>query len=203
MTKNKNLSILKERKETMKKKLTKQEYEQAKLRLKEIDEEKKVLEESVPSLGYQSHIKLGKNFDELIINIMRSNNYIDEEINHIVNDFIQNTKTSKKIQKKLLQEIKADIETLRKVPLAARNQEDSPEVIAVSQHYPGYDTLHHKLTDLIDQRKANDFLYQKVDQLDQETIHLEQLTIAYEKRYKKQNRKKVKQKQKSYSQKKE
>ena len=57
----------------MKKKLTKQEYEQAKLRLKEIDEEKKVLEESAPSLGYQSHIKLGKNFDELIINIMRMN----------------------------------------------------------------------------------------------------------------------------------
>ena len=81
----------------MKKNITREEYENALVRIDFIYREKELLECMSRNKIYNAHIDLPGTFGELLINIIRENKNINNLINELENSFLQSFKKDKKL----------------------------------------------------------------------------------------------------------
>ena len=92
---------------------SKEEYFDLIDRLKFIDRERELLEKLSNTNNYNAHIKLPNSFGELLINIIRENNHINESINIIIQGMLINYKNNKDEFKKINDNITKFVDYLR------------------------------------------------------------------------------------------
>lgn len=173
----------------MKKQITEEEYKKALKRLKFIAEERKNLEYAVENKQYIAHIALAENFEELLINLKRDNQSIDEEIKRAIKNFFSTITTTEEIKKDIKNIIKMQITKLENTPLEDEISENMIELQTIIAHFPEFETLYSNVKDSINRKKTNNYLANYISFLEEEADTLKIVTFNYEKQQKKRKKK--------------
>ncbi len=173
----------------MKKQITEEEYKKALKRLKFIASERKNLEYAVENKQYIAHIALAENFEELLINLKRDNQSIDEEIKRAIKNFFSTITTTEEIKKDIKNIIKMQITKLENTPLEDEISENMIELQTIIAHFPEFETLYSNVKDSINRKKTNNYLANYISFLEKEADTLKIVTFNYEKQQKKEKRK--------------
>lgn len=169
----------------MKKQITEEEYKKALKRLKFIAEERKNLEYAVENKQYIAHIALAENFEELLINLKRDNQSIDEEIKRAIKNFFSTITTTEEIKKDIKNIIKMQIIKLENTPLEDETSENMIELQTIITHFSEFETLYSNVKDSINRKKTNNYLANYISFLEEEADTLKIVTFNYEKQQKK------------------
>lgn len=176
------------------KKFSEEEYQEI---LKQLDEIMKIREDlkiAVEVQRYKAHFPLAEDFGELLINLIRNNHDIDREIDLAIKNFLKTLPPNKKIKDEI-----SSIIYSRKEMLEERKEVESAsmpeEFIAITSHYPKFQTTYTLIQDGINKKKANNYLIEQMQILQDrfETLQIQKSE------YEKQNSEKPKQKKRFFS----
>lgn len=164
----------------MKKNITREEYENALVRIDYIYREKELLECMSRNKNYNAHIDLPGTFGELLINIIRENNKINNLINEVGNSFLQPFKKNKKLYISL----KNKFNEFNKIVLND-NSNSFPKgednlVVADLMSYESFKKISHELFELLKRKQGNSSLYSYVISLDEELQKMLTIKNKYE-----------------------
>lgn len=173
----------------MKKEITEEEYNEALKRLKFIALERKNLEYAVENKQYIAHVALAENFEELLINLTRDNQSIDEEIKRAVKRFLNTITTTEEIKKNLKNIIKMQITKLENTSFEDEISENNVELQTIIAHFPEFEVFYNNIKDNINRKKTNNYLANYISFLEEEADSLKVVTFNYEKKQKKGKRK--------------
>ena len=162
---------------------SKEEYFDLIDRLKFIDRERELLEKLSNTNNYNAHIKLPNSFGELLINIIRENNHINESINIIIQGMLINYKNNKDEFKKINDNITKFVDYLRNYNKNVFPKDIEPVIIL--NDYPAFTKAMYEIYELIKRKQANSYLYSYVISLENEQQELLKRKNKYEKQTKK------------------
>ena len=164
----------------MKKNITREEYENAIARIDYIYREKELLECMSRNKIYNAHIDLPGTSGELLINIIRENNKINNLINEIGNSFLQSFKKNKKLYISL----KNEFNEFNKIVLNDNSNRfpkaEDNLVVADLMQYESFKKISHELFELLKRKQGNSSLYSYVISLDEELQKMLTIKNKYE-----------------------
>lgn len=176
------------------KRISEEEYQEILRQLDEIMKIREDLKTAVEVQRYKAHFPLAEDFGELLINLIRNNHEIDREIDFTIKSFLKTLPPNKKIKEEITEMIYARKEMLEEKKVV----ETTPmpkEFIAITSHYPEFETTYTLIQDGINKKNANNFLISQMQTLQERFDTLQ----AQKSEYEKQNSEKGKQKRRFLS----
>ncbi len=155
----------------MKRFVSDEEYQEALEKMAFAQNERKLLLESNQSKVYNAHIDLPGTFEELLINLKRKNNLIDEEIKRIKYQYLENNHYSKEF----LEQFENSIFMYE----AQLNQNSSSHLGALDSE------LTPEIRDLLQRKAAHTFLFNYIRKIEEEELEARKTIMLYEKQKRK------------------
>lgn len=158
----------------MKNEMTKNQYELIIERLDYIKGEQANLEK----------IGLADSFEELLLNINRDNNKVDEKISKLLKVFLVETNIrDNQIKEKVKDTIGFLIMDLEANELT-ESLKEPVELVSICSHYPNFRLVYEKIKEEIERKKANNYLKDYIIKLCEEETSLQRQKFQYEKEQK-------------------
>ena len=164
----------------MKKNITREEYENALVRIDFIYREKELLECMSRNKIYNAHIDLPGTFGEFLINIIRENKNINKLINELENSFLKPFKKDKKLYISLKNKLNEFNEILLNYNSNRFPKAEDNLVVADLMQYESFKKISHELFELLKRKQGNSSLYSYVISLDEELQKMLTIKNKYE-----------------------